>query len=121
MSDKKIPGPVYLIIGAAMILMSVFIDPEKLLFFILVGAVLVVVGFLKILMREKKKVNHAVHHPAEHHATPMPHHTPEHKQSLHQQPAHHAVHTTTTISCSNCGVKLHPLFKFCPNCGQKLK
>jgi len=129
MSDKKIPGPVYLIIGAAMILMSVFIDPEKLLLFILAGAVVLVIGFLKILFGEKKQVHHVVHHPVEHPTTPMPHHTPQHKQSLHQQPAHHQqpnaqyhpVHTTTTISCSNCGVKLHPLFKFCPNCGQKLK
>jgi hypothetical protein len=130
MSDKKIPGPVYLVVGAAMILMSVFIDPEKLLLFILFGAVLLVVGFIKILLREKKKVvHHQVHHAVEgpvqgvhpsQHTTAAAHHA-VHPQQSHTHSEHQSTHSTTTMRCASCGVKLHPLFKFCPNCGQKLK
>jgi uncharacterized OB-fold protein len=35
---------------------------------------------------------------------------------MHHKPAHHK----TILRCSSCGTKLHPLFKFCPKCGQKM-
>jgi ABC-type nickel/cobalt efflux system permease component RcnA len=135
MADKKIPGAVYIIIGSAMILMSVFIDIEKLTLFILTGSVLIVIGFIKILMKEKKG-SESMHRRAEHQAThPGVHHVQHpahHPQQAHvtHNPAHHPVHhpaahtepqPSQVIRCSSCGVKLHSLFRFCPNCGQKLK
>ncbi len=166
MAEKKIPGPAYIIIGSAMVLMSVFIDVEKLVLFILVGAVFIVIGFIKILMNleegRKRRDRHAKHphhrtsHHPSHHTSAKPaskegnegdegktggeskgdsdnSHSPHH--SLKQTAAHHehAAHkpasqdyekkTTTkqVVRCSQCGVKLHHLFKYCPNCGQKLK
>ena len=40
----KIPGPAYLIIGAAMVLMSAIVDASKLAYFVFVGAVFVFAG-----------------------------------------------------------------------------
>jgi ABC-type nickel/cobalt efflux system permease component RcnA len=130
MSEFKIPGPVFIIVGAGMMLMSVFIGIksgiiEKFALFIFVGAVFIVIGFFKVLLKEKRTAelhaHHAEHphhaqHPAPAHAAPRqgahPHHAqhPQHAQHQHSQ----------VVRCSGCGVKLHPLFKFCPNCGQKL-
>lgn len=144
MSDRKIPAPAYIIIGAAMILMSVFIDLEKLTLFVLVGAVFIVIGFFKILMKEKKSAEyHAMRradqqkqaHHASHANQQAAHRQPQHAQQAHhpaaQHPAQHVSHAqhpqhlhtsqSTTVRCSSCGVKVHPLFKWCPNCGQKLK
>lgn len=161
-SDVKIPASVWIIVGAGMILMSVFVGVqqdsiEKFTLFILAGAVFIVFGFFKILLKEKKDAKRArgpqPHH-AEHHTASKPHVTHPHRQvskppaaphaSRHHKPAdqshrsHHAAgpHGKSGASssssshhhgrehvtrCSNCGVKLHHLFKFCPNCGQKLK
>jgi len=149
MAQKKIPGPVFIIIGAAMVLMSVFIDVQKLTLFILAGAVFIVIGFIKILMKleegRKMAERHARHraahpHHAAHPQASNPAHKgthPAHKTGTHHpahQGAHRASHpgakkpdyehktqTTHVVRCSQCGVKLHHLFKFCPNCGQKLK
>ncbi len=125
----KIPGVAYLIIGAAMVMMSAIIDPLKLVFFVFVGAVFIVIGFIKILAREKK----LKHHPdTYHHVAPHPHHaaahTAQHQHASHQHAAvqhpaqhHQAAHVqhTSVARCSSCGAKLHHMFKFCPNCGQK--
>jgi ABC-type nickel/cobalt efflux system permease component RcnA len=137
MSDKSIPGAVFLIIGAGMVLMSAFIDVNKLSFFIFVGAVFVVIGFFKILLKLKKEAPRAHHHPANPNAAQGQHHPaqqhtqhPQHaaahhaahpQHAQHQQHAQHEVHHNPVIRCASCGVKLHPLFQFCPNCGQKLK
>ena len=132
MADKKIPGPAYIIIGAGMILMSVVVglntdSIEKFSIFILIGAVFIVIGFLKIISKEKKSAEthhkrHEVHHErarahAAKHALPAHHHE-QHQKTAH--PAHHAQHSQV-VRCASCGVKIHPLFKWCPNCGQKLK
>jgi hypothetical protein len=135
MVDKKIPGPAFIIIGSAMVLMSVFVDIEKLSVFVLVGAVFILIGFFKIIMKEKRsapkhRAHHAhkpSHHPAEHKAPSAHPSHPAHKAG-HKTPAqhkqgassHHVQHKQV-VRCSSCGVKIHPLFKWCPNCGQKLK
>ncbi len=137
MSDKKIPGAVFIIVGSAMVLMSVFIDMEKLAMFILAGAVFIVVGFIKILIVLDEKKKHAHHKHKLHHAQHNQAAQHKHVQHQNQQKSQHhqnAQHSTTTkkdyenktqttsiVRCSQCGVKLHHLFKFCPNCGQKLK
>ena len=126
---KPLPPVVYLVIGAAMVLMSVFIDAEKLLLFILVGAVFIVIGFIKTVMnageeKHKKRRHHRKHlhhaaHGQTHKLSPK-----DYKQGEH--PTHeikktkHGTHMTAA-RCASCGVKLHPQFKYCPNCGQKLK
>ena len=143
---KKISGPIYIVIGTAMIFMSAFIDIHKLLFFVLAGAVFILIGFFKILIKSKeghkKHHRHPAHHPHKpahpqhHHKPGHPHHPakhPSHHAAHHKHPAHkktqhhtahkHSAHhkTTSVAKCSSCGVKIHPLFKFCPKCGQKLK
>jgi len=140
-SDVKIPASVWIIVGAGMILMSVFVglnadNIEKFTLFILAGAVFIVYGFFRILMKEKKeakKLYHPQPHHAEHHvAHPAEHHKPAHPHAEHpHKPAHpahpaqqaHAAQSAQphVVRCSNCGVKLHHMFKFCPNCGQRLK
>jgi hypothetical protein len=132
----NIPGPVFIIVGVGAILMSVFIDVEKLAFFILVGAVFVVAGFLKIISKEKKNAVKQPQHAAAHHA---PGKTVQHAatHTTHPHNTHHNIHPNTnqhiqhegqhniqhkqTLRCAGCGVKLHSLFKYCPNCGHKLK
>lgn len=136
-SDVKIPASVWIVVGAGMILMSVFVginagNIEKFTIFILAGAVFIVYGFFRILMKEKKEAR-KLYHPQPHHAE---YHKPVHPRAEHQHkpaahphsPAHPAQHTHAAqsaqphvVRCSNCGVKLHHMFKFCPNCGQKLK
>ena len=133
---KKLPPVAFIVIGAGMILMSVLVgiredNIEKFALFILAGAVLIVYGFFRFIVREKKQakhLHHAAHHPAHH-----PAHHAAHKPAAKQQakhPAKHAAHAhkaqphktpTHVHRCANCGVKLHPLFKFCPNCGQRMK
>ena len=130
MPDKKIPGAVYIIIGAGMMLMS-FFDISKLSFFVFVGAIFVVIGFFKILIKVKKEIPQHATHPAEHAAHHAVQEHPSHPAHAATHPAHpahlqaqhpaHAQHHTQSIHCSNCNVKLHPMFKFCPNCGQQLK
>lgn len=122
---KPIPGSYFLISGVAMILMSVFIDVNKLMFFILVGAIFVVIGFIKEIMRKgEEKSGHK--RPASHHTSPGAHthhkpgEHPTHPHTTHQtKKTEHGTHTTS-VRCASCGVKLHPQFKYCPNCGQKL-
>ncbi|MBN1543940.1 hypothetical protein JW898_00585 [Candidatus Woesearchaeota archaeon] len=142
MGEKRIPGPVYMVIGAAMILMSVFIDVQKLVVFILAGAVFIVIGFFKILIKldhdRKEQERHArhahhpqLHHPAQHQHAQHPaqhqhaqHHAQRHQSQQAQTPPANYEHKTETVQvvrCSKCGVKLHHLFKFCPNCGQRLR
>lgn len=136
MSDKKIPGPVYVIVGAAVVLMSVFIGVnsgllEKFALFIFIGAIFIFVGFFKIILKDKKAADLRAHHAHPHHvphpAPPIPqagvhqqhpHNAQHHQTAAHQQ--HHIQHSQV-VRCSGCNVKLHPLFKFCPNCGQKLR
>lgn len=150
MSEKKIPAPVYIVIGAGVMLMSVFL---KLYFFVFVGAVFIVVGFFKILIKEKKggeahrlalraraeeraanqgHTHARAQHPAHAGAHPSQGHNnqhaasahPSHQHPVHNPQAHHAssqVQHSQVFRCSSCGVKLHPMFKFCPSCGQKLK
>ncbi|MBU2561685.1 MAG: hypothetical protein KKD17_05275 [Nanoarchaeota archaeon] len=126
MAEKKIPGPVYIVIGAAMVLMSVFIDVQKLVVFILVGAVFIVIGFFKIIIkldqRRKEQERHARHAHHQHAAHPRPQRPAAHHPA-HTPPANYEQKTETShvVRCSQCGVKLHHLFKFCPSCGQKLK
>jgi predicted RNA-binding Zn-ribbon protein involved in translation (DUF1610 family) len=110
-----------MIIGAAMMLMSVFIDVNKLAIFVFAGALLVLFGFFKIIIKVKKAAPHHKHHAAHPHAK---HHKPKvtrhHTAGAHMTPKTKAHHKQSAY-CSNCGVKLHPLFHFCPNCGQKMK
>lgn len=126
---KPIPGSWFLVVGAAMVLMSVFIDVEKLIIFILAGAVFVVIGFFKIIMdleEGKKKTKHHTKHKTSHHH--KVHHSenkshPTHKTTHHTKKTEHGkekIKHTESIRCTNCGVKLHPSFKYCPNCGQRL-
>ncbi|MBW2968199.1 hypothetical protein KY362_06965, partial [Candidatus Woesearchaeota archaeon] len=76
------------------------------------------------------------HHPAQHphaqhqHPHPQHQHTPAHHNQKLQAPQRHAAHQAekakhmkqeSVFRCSGCGVKLHPMFRFCPNCGHKLK
>jgi ABC-type nickel/cobalt efflux system permease component RcnA len=128
MSDKKIPGLVYVIVGAAVVLMSVFIGVnsgllEKFALFIFIGAIFIFVGFFKIIMKDKKsadlRAQHAHPHHAQHPAPQIPN-TPHHHAAHAQHQQHHAQHSQV-VRCSGCNVKLHPLFKYCPSCGQKLK
>jgi len=119
----KIPGPAYMIIGAGMVLMSAFINPEKLAFFVFIGALFIVIGVFKIIIKDKKPaVHHVAHHAPHHHQSAVHNQVAAH----HVQHVHHAehpssVHHTQVARCSGCGVKLHSMFKFCPNCGQRLK
>ena len=125
---KPIPGTWFLVVGAAMILMSVFIDVEKLLMFVLAGAVFIVIGFFKIVMKIEEEKLHAKKHHASHQHNTV-HHSdnkthPPHKVEHHTSKTEHGTHKTThtsTSTCGGCGVKLHPAFKFCPNCGHKLR
>lgn len=121
MAQKKIPSAAYIIIGSAMILMSVFVDVQKLAFFVFAGAIFILVGFFKIIMKQQKETKHPhhVHHPAHKPAKHAVHKPAAHKPHPHAK--HPATHQTTIVRCSSCGVKLHHLFKFCPNCGQKMK
>lgn len=115
MAKKEIPGAVHIVVGAAMVLMSVFIDPVKLSLFILAGAVIIVWGFFKIISREKRVSQmHRTHHQAQ-----AKHHHQQAQHSAHHKPSH--VQHTQVTRCASCGVKIHPLFKWCPNCGHKLK
>ncbi len=145
--NKPIGGSIYIIIGAAMMLMSVLIDPTKLIFFILTGAIFIVVGFFKIIIKleegkkegTKKTVHHSTHQTTRqvHMTTTANHtnhmrtagqqaHTTQQKQNTHnhttEKKEHENIHVhhKQVIRCSNCHVKVHPLFKYCPNCGQKL-
>ncbi len=106
MNVKELSGQLYVVTGSAMLLMSVLIDYEKLMLFILAGAVFIVIGFFKLVMKsgeekhKQRKANHKTHTT----------HKRTHHESAHKQ----------IIRCRNCHVKIHPSFKFCPNCGQKL-
>jgi 1,4-dihydroxy-2-naphthoate octaprenyltransferase len=56
----SIPPAAFIVIGSAMILMSVFIDLSKLSFFVFVGAIFIAYAFIKILVAqnaEKKRVS----------------------------------------------------------------
>jgi ABC-type nickel/cobalt efflux system permease component RcnA len=125
MTQKKIPASVFIIVGAGMILMSVFVginmqDIAKFSLFIFAGAIFILIGFFKIIIKQQKEAkhpHHRAHHPA-HKAKHKPH-KPAHKHHPHAK--HPTAHHTQIIRCSNCHVKLHHMFKFCPNCGQKLK
>jgi len=120
---KPIPGPAWLIIGVAMILMSVMIDSETLLIFILTGAIFVVFGFFKIVIKLEEKNKHksahlqnqGAHKEYAEHAKHRQQHKTEKKKD------HQHIKHTQIIRCRNCGVKLHPQFRYCPNCGQSLK
>lgn len=122
MAQKKIPASAYIIIGSAMVLMSVFVDVEKLAIFVFAGALFILVGFFKVLVKQHKETKHT-HHTRHAAHKPAKHKQPKsaHKPTSHTAAKHHPVHHTTIVRCSSCGVKIHPLFKFCPNCGQKLK
>ena len=136
MAKEIIRGSVFITIGIAVMLMSLFIDlkngENKLTFFVLAGAVIIVIGFLKIISREKKSAPHHAHHAekshqhaaqhqSHHRATPnKPHVSHHHTAESHITPKMKS-HHTQVIRCAGCGVKLHPLFKFCPNCGHKMK
>ena len=139
--NQAISGVTYIVIGTAVMLMSVFIDYQKLMVFILTGAILILVGFFKSIYHHGEKkhaarkahrhAHHAEHHTAHKHAghgTAGSHHPshpahPQHnphtaKHSTHAKTQH--IKQTTVLKCASCGVKLHPKFKFCPNCGQKM-
>ena len=128
MTDKNIPGSVWIIIGAGVMLMSLIVGLksdrlESFYLFILAGAVFIVVGFFKIILKDTKHAKrhvHKTHHAAQHPAKPHTHHAPVQKKPASKHVAHHTKHVQV-MRCSNCGVKLHSMFKFCPNCGQKLK
>lgn len=110
MKKTEISGQLYVVVGVAMLLMSVFIDYEKLMLFILAGAVFIVVGFLKLVIKSgdaKNKIKKT--HNAYHEKAYYENHQKNH-QSTHEQ----------IIRCRNCHVKVHPLFKFFPNCGHEL-
>ena len=137
----NIPWSAYLIIGGAMALMSVFIDPIKLSLFILVGVVFILIGVIKLIFHLKnprkeqlrhlhkatppKAAHHTTHHPAHHTAT---HHKSVHPPRSHkhnQHPQHtRPIHPKTvqhTLRCANCGIQLSPSNLYCPHCGQKVK
>ncbi|MFC1741307.1 hypothetical protein ACFL3V_02110 [Nanoarchaeota archaeon] len=128
MTKKQIPGPVHVVIGVAMVVMSAIADPIKLSIFIFAGAVLIVYGFFKIIIKEQKPKKHKFPQPHPQHA--HPHHKTQHPAHKHHHAAQHKQHAqhkahptqhTHVVRCASCGVKLHPRFHFCPNCGQKMK
>lgn len=139
MNTKKIPWSAYLIVGGAMALMSVFIDPVKLLLFILAGLVFIIVGIIKLLLHLKNKDKHKTGHPhsSNHSNLYSHHHTHQTRNQSHSHPQHrstaHLAHSQTkhkphmqpapsqfTLRCSNCGIQLHPNFAHCPHCGLKV-
>lgn len=108
--SKGISGKVYIIVGSAVILMSLFVGInntgiEKMSLFILVGAIFIVVGFVKIISQEKKAAPHLQNHShhGAHHAQHSAHKSTVHNQTHHTQQGnqhsvqhhspHHAQHT----------------------------
>ncbi|NQU79156.1 hypothetical protein HQ545_05290 [Candidatus Woesearchaeota archaeon] len=134
MSRTKISGSTWIIAGSAIILMSVFIDMERLRVFIVPGAIFVVVGFIKIVLNERRpkhkkhrSASHTTAHTAAHHKTGQHAHNQTPRKSTHAT-ASNKSHTTSpsgnstsVFRCSSCHVKIHPRFAYCPNCGQKMK
>ena len=54
-NPKKMHEFIWLFVGVAMILMSVFIDLEKLAFFVFIGAIFITVGAFKFFIKTKRE------------------------------------------------------------------
>jgi len=86
----KINGLVYLAIGLVVMIASYLIDKEKFLLFIIIGAIMVMIGVVKIFAQSRKKKKERREKQSQHPASQM-HHTQTHHQGNHpnmQHPMH---------------------------------
>jgi len=110
MAQQPIPFWAYLIIGTGVTVTSLIVDmqteSDKLKLFVYIGIIFFAVGIIKLLFNlifNRGSINIAPKVKVE--------------KKLIQQ---NQQKTSVTVACPRCKVKLHPKFKFCPNCGLKL-
>ena len=149
MTKTKIPGSAYLIIGAGIVLMSFFINYEKLAFFIVCGAVFILIGFVKVVLKLRQSVfqqdsysskrknntrtinNNQAQHPAKSHTHVPTHHqshTQQHSHPQHNSQQHNRSHTQQQSQINHTNqsnnVNNHPrnirTRLRCSNCGSIL-
>ncbi|MFO7710309.1 MAG: hypothetical protein R6V53_00935 [Candidatus Woesearchaeota archaeon] len=101
----SIHGIVYVMVGAAVSIVSYYLDKEKLIFFIIVGAILFLFGILKLLFMLMIKKN----------KPQQPQHNPYHGQYAQQAPPNGAHRF-----CPRCRRTIHATFNFCPYCGLRI-
>ena len=86
----KINGFVYLAIGIVVMIVSYLIDKDKFLLFIIVGAIMVMIGVVKVFAQSMKKKKERRQKESQHHDSQM-HHTQTHHQGqhpMHRQQSH---------------------------------
>jgi len=96
---NNIPWYIFSILGGGIALISYFISASKLAIFVFAGIILFLWGLLKYMFSLKEQKIHAP--------------TASEKKQHHIETASHVVR------CDDCGIKMHPLFNFCPKCGKK--
>ncbi|MFP4423652.1 MAG: hypothetical protein ACLFP2_00310 [Candidatus Woesearchaeota archaeon] len=99
----SIHGIVYVMVGAAVSIVSYYLDKEKLIFFIIVGGILLLFGILKLLVMLVRKKSKPQQH--------NPYHG-QYAQQVQMNGAHRF--------CPRCRRTIHATFNFCPYCGLKI-
>jgi hypothetical protein len=143
----KISGDAWLIIGAAIAIISQIVnattDNKAMTVFFYIGLLFALIGIIKLILQHasKKKqkpihqhpahhqVNHQTVHTHPHHITQQhqqqtTHHTTRHQQTQqHVHPQHSQQHQMFPqhITCKNCNARNHTQSNFCHRCGARLK
>lgn len=112
MAQQPIPFWAYLIIGTAVTATSLIVNKQtgsaNLILFVYIGMIFFGVGIIKLLFNlifNKGSLNIA----------------PKVVKTKVGKVVNKTNKNVSVITCPRCKVKLHPKFKFCPNCGLKLK
>ena len=130
----KIHGISYLIIGAAVILISLYSNARSgtnsMTLFIYVGIIFLIVGIIKLFLKFIKRQNKPkqAHKPVQHHHAQVHHQQVQHAQHTqprthHSSHPHHPQHTQHQqvfpqyIVCPKCHARNHTHSNFCMRCG----
>ena len=143
MAKEEIPFWVFMIIGVVVTGFSLYVDwstgTSNLTIFIYAGIVFFLIGTIKLLLGLIFNKGFFQKKPAKNQRSNAHNNQQSHNQRINQhrnQQPHNSKLTTQNSStqnspaqttkqlppvrCPRCKVKVHPKFKYCPNCGLKL-
>jgi hypothetical protein len=118
----ELSGKTYLFVGLFVTVPSLLLR-DRLVFFAFIGAIMILVGLIKIKMgssSEAKIHPHKAHGPLSmHHSHPHLHQGHHHR--FQQHPAYNPTTHQQAVYCPHCRTQVHPHAKYCSLCGTMLR